>query len=88
MRKAQEKTANKCVKIAKNFANLVSDIDLVVDGKRYVCTHSHGPMVGEVEEPPFGTEAGPKGNAGKLNVAVEEPKDTVKEADVDMTTKE
>ena len=88
MRKAQEKMANECMKIAENFAYLVSNIDLVVDGKWYVCTCSHGPVVHEVEEPPFSAKAGLKGEAGKPKVAVEEPKDTAKEADIDMTMKE
>ena len=88
MRKAQEKTANECTKIAENVAFLVSDIDLVMDRKRYIRTHSHGPVDGKVKEPPFGTKVGPKGEAEKPKVVVEELKDTAEEADIDMTMKE
>ena len=86
--KAQEKMASECAKIAENISFLVSDIDLVMDGKRYVRTHSHGPVDGKVEKPLFGTEVGPKGKAEKMKVTVEEPKDMAEEADVDMTMKE
>ena len=80
MHKAQEKMVNECTKIAKNATFLVSDIDLVVDGKQYVFTHSHGPVYGKIEVLPFGTKVGPKGGAEKL-------KDMAEEADVDMTLK-
>ena len=78
MRKAQEKVATKCAKISKSVTYLVANMDLIVEGKRYMQTHSHGPVDGETESPSaFGAEASkPK---------VEKPKDAAEE---DMTMKE
>ena len=78
MRKVQEKVATKCTKMSKSVAYLVADMDLIVGGKRYVRTRSHGPVDGETESPSaFGAEA-PKPE-------VEKPKDVAEE---DMTMKE
>ena len=78
MRKAQEKVATECAKISKSIAYLVTDLDLIVEGKRYVQTRSHGLVNGEEESPSaFGAEAA-KPEAGK-------PKDVAEE---DMTMKE
>ena len=57
MHRAREKVVTECAKITKNIAYLVSDVDLLVEGKRYVRTHSHGPVDGEMELPaPWNTE--------------------------------
>ena len=86
MRKAQEKMASECAKIAENIAFLVSDVDLVMDRKWYIHTCSHRLVDGKIEEPPFGTKVRPKGGAEKLKDMVE-LKDMTEEADVDMTLK-
>ena len=36
MRKAQDRVATKCAKILKSVTYLVNDMDLIVEGKRYV----------------------------------------------------
>ena len=78
MRKAQEKVATECAKISKSVAYLVTDLDLIVEGKRYVQTRSHGPVTGEEESPSaFGAEE-VKTEAGKSKDA----------ADEDLTMKE
>ena len=78
MCKAQEKVATECAKISKSVTYLVMDLDLIVDGKRFVRTSSHGPVNGEEESPSaFGAKAA-KPEVGK-------PKDAAEE---DMTMKE
>jgi hypothetical protein len=72
MRKAQEKVASECVNIAKGVAYLVTDMDLIVEGKRYVRTRSHGPVTGEEESPSaFGAEEA-KTEAEKAKGAADE----------------
>ena len=82
MHKAQEKVATECAKISKSVAYLVADMDLIVEGKRYMRTRSHGPVDGKEESPcAFGAEA--------PEPEVEKPKDAAEvEANVDMTMKE
>ena len=36
MRKAQEKVATECAKISKSVTYLVTDMDLIVEGKTYM----------------------------------------------------
>ena len=36
MHKAQERVATECAKMSKSVAYLVADMDLIVQGKRYV----------------------------------------------------
>ena len=62
MHKAQEKMANECTKIAEHVAYIVSNLDLVVEGKWYMHICLHGPVDGETELPPLGAE-GPKARA-------------------------
>ena len=78
MRKAQEKVATECAKISKSVAYLVTDLDLIVEGKRYVRTRLHGPVIGEEESPSaFGAKV--------VKPEAEKSKDAV---DEDMTMKE
>ena len=78
MRKAQEKVATECANISKSVAYLVTDLDLIVEGKRYMRTRSHRLVNGEEESPSaFGAEV--------AKPEVEKPKDAVEE---DMTMKE
>ena len=81
LRKAQEKTAKECANISKYVPFIAGDLDLVMDGKQYVCTHSQGPVDGETESSVVELEEELKDGAKDL-------KDTAEEADVDMTLKE
>ena len=81
MHKAQEKVATKCAKIAKNVTYLVSDVDLIIEGKWYICTRLHGPVDGETESPPLGAKV-LKPEAKKLKDMAEA------KAKGDMTIKE
>ena len=78
MRKAQEKVVTECTKISKSVTYLVADMDLIVEGKRYMRTCLHGLVDGKTESPSaFGAKAS--------KPEVEKPKDTAEE---DMTMKE
>ena len=81
LRKAQERTAKECANISKCVSFIAGDLDLVVDSKWYVCTRSHGMVDGETESPVVELKQ-------ELKDGAEEPKDTVEEANVDMTLKE
>ena len=81
LHKAQERIAKECANIARYASFIAGDLDLVVDGKQYICTHSHGPVDAETELPVVELEEEPKDGA-------EELKDMAEEADVDMTLKE
>ena len=81
MRKAQEKMVNECAKISENVAYLVSDLDLIVEGKWYMRTCLHRLVDGETESPPLGAKV-PKPETKKS-------KDTAEAAaQEDMTMKE
>ena len=81
MCEAQEKTAKECTNITMYISFIMGDLDFVVDGKRKICPHLHGPVDGKTELLVLNTE-GPKDG-------VEESKDTAEEeAQVDMTMQE
>ena len=82
MCRAQEKVVTECARIAKNVAYLVSNVNLLVEGKRYVQTRSHGLVDGK-------TELSPLWNTKVLQPVAKKAKDTAEAAaKEDMTMRE